>query len=188
MIKSLFPLLIIALSGFIHAQESHSPDALMLRFPDISKDKIVFSYAGDLYSVPKTGGTATRLTSVAGSEAYAKFSPNGDKIAFSGNYDGNVDIYTIPSSGGVPVRLTHNPTPDMVNEWFVDGNSILFRSQQNSPSYRYNKLWKQPVKGGMPELLPLEYGEFASVSPDGKKLPFRRLQLKTGHGNAIVVE
>jgi len=178
MIKSIFPVLIIALSGFIHAQDSHTPDALMLRFPDISKDKIVFSYAGDLYSVPKTGGTAIRLTSAPGGEAYAKFSPNGDKIAFSGNYDGNVDIYTIPSSGGVPVRLTHNPTPDMVNEWFVDGNSILFRSQQNSPSYRYNKLWKQPVKGGMPELLPLEYGEFASVSPDGKKIAFQTIAVE----------
>ena len=88
MIKSIFPVLIIALSGFIHAQDSHTPDALMLRFPDISKDKIVFSYAGDLYSVPKTGGTAIRLTSAPGGEAYAKFSPNGDKIAFSGNYDG----------------------------------------------------------------------------------------------------
>ncbi len=176
--KSFIPLLFLTLTGLLFPQDSHTPDALMLRFPDISADKIVFQYAGDLYIVPKTGGTAIRLTSVPGNEIFAKFSPKGDKIVFSGNYDGNVDVYLIPSTGGVPERLTHNPTPDQVNDWFPDGQSILFRSQQNSPSYRYNKLWKQPVSGGMPELLPLEYGEFASVSPDGNKIAFQTLAVE----------
>lgn len=172
------PIIIIALSGLIHSQEKHSPDALMLRFPDISQNKIVFQYAGDLYSVPKTGGTATGLTTIPGSENFAKFSPKGDKIVFSGNYDGNTDLYVIPAEGGVPVRLTHSPAPDLVNDWYPDGSAILYRSQQNSPSYRYNKLWKQPVNGGMPEVLPLAYGEFASVSPDGNRIAFQTLAVE----------
>lgn len=177
--KAFLPLLFLTFTGLVFSQESHTPDALMLRFPDISADKIVFQYAGDLYTVPKTGGTAIRLTSVPGNEIYAKFSPKGDKIVFSGNYDGNADVYLIPATGGVPERLTHNPTPDLVNDWYPDGENILFRSQQNSPSYRYNKLWRQSVAGGMPELLPLEYGEFASVSPDGQKIAFQTLAVES---------
>lgn len=116
--KTSLPFIIIALSGIIFPQEKHSPDALMLRLPDISQNKIVFQYAGDLYTVPKTGGTATGLTTIPGSENFAKFSPKGDKIVFSGNYDGNVDLYVIPAEGGVPTRLTHSPAPDLVNDWY----------------------------------------------------------------------
>lgn len=149
-----------------------TPDALMLRFPDVSADKIVFAYAGDIWIVPKSGGTAMRLSSPAGSELYPKFSPDGTEIAFSGNYDGNTDIYLMPATGGAPERLTHHPDDDLVAEWYPDGESILFRSNMLSPTQRYNRLFKVSKKGGMPEVLPLPFGEQGSFSPDGKKLAF----------------
>jgi tricorn protease len=81
-------------------------DARMLRTPDVSKTHIAFTYAGDIWIVPKEGGVAVKLSSPKGTESFAKFSPDGSMIAFSGNYDGNTDIYVINSMGGVPKRFT----------------------------------------------------------------------------------
>ncbi|MGE3521824.1 MAG: peptidase S41, partial [Candidatus Dadabacteria bacterium] len=149
-----------------------TPDALMLRYPDVSGDSITFVYAGDIWVVPKSGGLASRLTSAKGNEILPKFSPDGETIAFSGNYDGNVDIYTIPRTGGIPERLTHHPDDDMVVGWYPGGKNILFRSNMLSPSQRYDRLFKLSAKGGLPEALPLPYGELGSLSPDGKKMAF----------------
>ena len=131
------------------------PDARMLRFPDISADRIVFVYAGDLWTVPKEGGLARKLSSPKGQELFPKFSPDGRTIAFSGNYDGNTDVYVMPVDGGTPKRLTHHPDADLVVEWYPDGKHILYRSQMLSPSYRFNRFFKQSVDGGLPETLPL---------------------------------
>lgn len=154
-------------------ESTHTPDARMLRFPDVSADQIVFVYAGDLWIVPKTGGTARRLSSPKGQELLPKFSPDGATIAFSGNYDGNTDVYTIPAQGGTPTRLTHHPDGDLVVEWYPDGKNILYRSAMRSPSRRFNQFFKQPVAGGMPEPLPLMYAELASFSPDGTRMAFQ---------------
>lgn len=162
------------------AGKDRTPDALMLRFPDVSADKIVFVYAGDIWVVPKSGGVASRLSSPRGGELFPKFSPDGTGIAFSGNYDGNTDIYIIPSGGGVPERLTHHPDDDLVAEWYPDGEYILFRSNMLSPTQRYNRLFKVSKKGGMPEVLPLPYGELGSFSPDGKKLAFEYMSPMRG--------
>jgi tricorn protease len=162
------------------AWKDTTPDALMLRFPDVSADKIVFIYAGDIWIVPKAGGVASRLSSPRGSELFPKFSPDGSRIAFSGNYDGNTDIYVMPSGGGVPERLTHHPDDDLVAEWYPDGESILFRSNMLSPTQRYNRLFKVSEKGGMPEVLPLPYGELGSFSHDGKKLAFEYMSPMRG--------
>jgi len=154
-------------------EKTRIPDALMLRFPDVSANKIVFVYAGDLWIVSKEGGIARKLSSPKGQELFPKFSPDGQMLAFSGNYDGNVDVYVMPSIGGTPKRLTHHPDADLVVEWYPDGKSILYRSRMKSPSYRFNRFFKQPVEGGMPDTLPLPYGELASFSPDGKLMAFQ---------------
>ena len=152
---------------------TETPDALMLRFPDISADHIVFVYAGDLWTVPREGGLARRLSSPEGNEQFPKFSPDGQRIAFSGNYDGNTDIYIMPARGGPPTRLTHHPEADLIVEWYPDGASILYRSRMASPSRRFSRFFKQPVGGGLPETLPLAYGELASFSPDGSRMAFQ---------------
>ncbi len=79
---------------------------LLLQKPTVSRTHIVFSFAGDLWIVPREGGEARRLTSGVGTETEPHFSPDGTLVAFTGEYDGNVDVYVVEAGGGVPRRLT----------------------------------------------------------------------------------
>src|SRR2546421_11564899 len=79
-------------------------DAGLFRYPDVSQTQIVFTYANDIWIIPKEGGTAIKLSSPPGVESFPKFSPGGKSIAFTGDYDGNQDVYVMPVIGGVPVR------------------------------------------------------------------------------------
>ncbi|HMU46856.1 MAG TPA: PDZ domain-containing protein [Chitinophagaceae bacterium] len=145
-------------------------DAGLFRYPDVSKTQIVFTYANDLWVIPKEGGTAIKLSSPAGVEVYPKFSPDGKSIAFSGNYDGNYDAYVIPVNGGVPVRLTGHGYPDRVVDWTSDGKKVLFASGRESGKARFNQFYTIPASGGAAEKLPLAYAEYGSYSPDGKQI------------------
>lgn len=145
-------------------------NAGLFRFPDVSQNQIVFTYSNDLWVVPKEGGRAFKLSSPPGIETYPKFSPDGKTVAFSANYDGNRDIYTVPASGGQVSRLTSHGYPDRVVDWYPDGSAILFASGRDSEKERFNKFFKMPVGGGLPEKLPLAYAEFGCISPDGKKI------------------
>jgi tricorn protease len=147
-------------------------DARMLRQPDVSEKEIAFVYAGDIWVVPKEGGTAQRLTSPLGEESFPRFSPDGSRLAFSANYDGNTDVYVVPHSGGLPSRLTHHPMGDRVLDWYPDGRSILLASARESGRQRYNQLFRLPHEGGLPEKLPVPYGEFGTISPDSSKLAY----------------
>ena len=113
---------------------SAADEPLLLQKPTLNKTHIVFVYAGDLWSVPREGGDAIRLTSGAGDETDPAFSPDGTKVAFTGEYDGNVDVFTVPITGGVPKRITYHPDPDRVVGWTPDGKRILFRSNRQSHS------------------------------------------------------
>lgn len=154
------------------AQDPAGVDARMLRFPAVSATRIAFVYAGDIWVAPKQGGTAMRLSSPRGEETFPRFSPDGSQIAFSGNYDGNTDIYVMPATGGLPRRLTFHGAPDRMIEWYPDGQAILFASSRASEKDRFNQLYRIPLAGGLPEKLPLPYGEFGSISPDGKTLAY----------------
>ena len=145
-------------------------DAGLFRYPDVSNTQIVFTYANDIWIMPKEGGTAIKLSSPPGVEIFPKFSPDGKSVAFSGNYDGNADVYTIPVTGGIPTRLTQHGFPDRVVEWTPDGKRILFASGRESGRERYNQFYTVSTTGGPVSKLPLEYAEFGSYSPDGKEL------------------
>ncbi len=147
-------------------------DARLFRFPDVSQTQICFVYGGDIWIAPKTGGTAFRLTSSTGEESYPRFSPDGKTLAFSATYDGNTDVYTMPVTGGVPVRLTWHAMPDRVVEWHPDGTKILIASQRESGSQAFRQFYLLSTKGGLPEKLPVPYGELASFSPDGQSLAY----------------
>jgi tricorn protease len=152
-----------------------SIDARMLRYPDVSETQLAFVYAGDIWVAHKSGGTAVRLSSPRGEESFPKFSPDGATIAFSGNYDGNLDIYTMPAAGGVPQRITSHGSGDRMLGWYPGGKSLLFASSRTSERDRYNKLFKVGVEGGLPAQLPLPYGEFGAISADGKLLAYTPL-------------
>src|SRR5882724_1481833 len=136
-------------------------DAGLFRYPDVSQNQIVFSYANDLWIVSKDGGNAVKLSSPPGVESFPKFSPDGMNIAFSGNYDGNTDVYLIPVNGGVPSRLTYHGMTDRVVDWTPDGRRILFASGRESEKERFNQLYTIPTIGGATEKLPFAFGEFA---------------------------
>lgn len=147
-------------------------DARLLRYPDISATQIAFVYGGDIWVVPKAGGVATRLSSPRGEEQFPRFSPDGSRIAFTANYDGNNDIYVIPSSGGESQRITFHPSTDRVVDWYPDGKTILFASSMTSEKDRFNKLFRTSVNGGTPQALPMPYGEFGAISEDSKWIAY----------------
>ncbi|NOU19624.1 MAG: protease [Bacteroidales bacterium] len=173
---------LVAFAGNTFSQESK-----LLRFPAVNGNQVVFTYAGDLYTVPLTGGIARKLTNNVGYEMFAHFSPDGSKIAFTGQYDGNTEIFTIPSQGGVPQRLTYTATlnrddisdrmgpNNIVMSWTPDGKSIIYRSRKQTYDDFTGQLYKVSINGGISEELPLMTGGFCSYSPDGKKLAFNKV-------------
>jgi tricorn protease len=147
-------------------------NARLFRYPHVSANQIVFVYAGDIWVMPKSGGYAQRLSSPKGEELFPRFSPDGNQIAFSANYDGNMDIYVMPSIGGLPQRITYHGASDRLLGWYPDGRHLLFASTRTSEKERFNKLFKVSVDGGLPEQLPIPYGEFGAISPDSKTLAY----------------
>jgi tricorn protease len=147
-------------------------DARMMRYPDVSSTQIAFVYAGDIWVVGKEGGDARRLSSPRGEETFPRFSPDGSLIAFSGNYDGNTDIYVVPVTGGLPRRLTFHGAADRMLDWYPDGGSLLFATMRTSYKERFHQLYRISAKGGLPEKLPVPYGEFGAIAPDGKTLAY----------------
>ncbi|MEO8072574.1 MAG: PDZ domain-containing protein, partial [Acidobacteriota bacterium] len=147
----------------------------MFRQPAISKTNIVFGYGGDLWSVARSGGDAKRLTTGIGVEMNPYFSPDGNSIAFTGDYDGNTDVYVIPANGGVPKRLTYHPAIDEVSGWTTDGKSVMFASTRNSSS-NYARLYTIPVTGGgLPTEIPLPMANRGWLSPDGNYIAYEPL-------------
>ena len=164
--------LLIATASFGLAQ---TEKPLLLRDPALSKTQIAFVYAGDLWTVSREGGDATRLTTGPGTETFPVFSPDGTMIAFSGEYDGNIDVYVVPATGGVPRRLTYHPGGDTVSNWTPDGKNVLFVSGRNSESGRTGQLFTIPVDGVFPTAVPLPMAYDGSYSADGSQLAYEPL-------------
>lgn len=181
--KELTILATLALCLQVSAQSDE--EARLLRFPATNSSEVTFSYAGDLYSVPISGGQAKRLTSHIGYEMFARYSPDGKTIAFTGEYDGNREVYLMDAKGGEPVRLTYTSTNsrddlgdrmgpnNIVMTWDPDGKSIVYRNRIGDGFA--GKLWTVSPDGGMPQAMPLPEGGFCSWSPDGKKFAYNRV-------------
>jgi tricorn protease len=144
---------------------------LLVRRPALTTDTIVFEFGSDLWTVPRDGGRARRLTVGQGVEDTPCVSPDGQWVAFTGDYDGNADVYVVPISGGQPRRLTYHPTPDVAVAWSPDGRSVLFASGMDRPDWQ-PRLYTVPATGGWPSALPLPRGAFGSFSPDGSHIAY----------------
>ncbi len=181
--KLLFLMMILMIQGYIHAQD----EARLMRFPAISGNQIVFSYAGDLYTVEKAGGLARKITNDEnGYEMFPRFSPDGKKVAFTGQYDGNTEVFVIPSQGGIPQRLTYTATlgrddvsdrmgPNNLVMTWKDNENIVFRSRKQSFNDFKGQLFLANINGGLTTELPLPAGGFCSYSPDKSKLAYNRV-------------
>lgn len=161
-------------------------EARLLRFPTIHDNQVVFSYAGNLYTVNATGGIARKLTSHPGYEMFARFSPDGQHIAFTGQYDGNTEVYVIPSQGGEPKRVTFTATlgrddvsdrmgPNNIVMTWKDNEHIVYRSRCQSFNPFIGQLYVADINGGLSEQLPLPTGGWCSFSPDGKQMAYNRI-------------
>ncbi|HUB81814.1 MAG TPA: PDZ domain-containing protein [Bryobacteraceae bacterium] len=173
----------LAAAGLLYAQTP--TEGRLMRFPDIHGNRIVFSYAGDLWLVSSEGGTASRITSDPGLELFPKFSPDGKWIAFTGQYDGNFNVYVMPSEGGQPRQLTFVPdqveAPERMgpnNEviaWTRDSRRIVFLSRRQAFNEWFGKLFTVSVDGGLPVALPLDKGGLLAYSPDGSTIAYNRI-------------
>ena len=162
-------------------------EARLLRFPALHGNQVVFTYAGDLYTVPVQGGVARRLTSdPKGFEMFARFSPDGKTLAFTGQYDGNTEVYVMPSEGGEPRRLTHTATlerddvsdrmgPNNIVMAWKDNDTVVYRSRRNHWNPFKGELTLARLSGGVPQALPVPRGGWCSFSPDGQQMAYNRI-------------
>jgi tricorn protease len=164
--------LILAAILFTFAKSAFAADdtVLLARSPTVNRTNVVFAYGGYLWTVPRAGGEARQLTT-GGHEGLPVFSPDGNWIAFTGQYDGNVDVFIMPAEGGEPRRLTWFPGADVAVGWTPDGKRVLFNSGRESYA-DFSRLYTVTVEGGWPEVLPMWRGEAASYSPDGSRIAY----------------
>ena len=139
----------VILCGF--AQAAEPP---LLRNPSLSRDRIAFLYADDVWTVSREGGEARRLTSVNSVVEGPYFSPDGTQIVYSTRGQGLTDVYVVNAEGGVPRRLTWEPTGNYATGWTADGKDVLFASMHASYS-DFPRLFRTHADGtGTPVVLP----------------------------------
>lgn len=169
--------LILSLVFILNSQLFFAQGTRLLRQPTISSKSIVFVYADDLWSVDRDGGDAKRLTSHEGTESFPHFSPDGTKIAFSAQYDGNTDVYVVNADGGEPKRLTFHPSEDIVQGWTPDGKQILFRSGRAGVPTMINHFYTIGLDGGNETKLPIPQASFGEISKDGNYVAYTPITL-----------
>ena len=171
--KNIKMLLIMAALVLLSASLFASDEAWVMRYPDIHKDKVAFSYAGDIWVASSNGGYARRLTTAEGVEYFPKFSPDGKMIAFTGQYDGYFQVYVIPAEGGEAKQLTYYPIGPMsdrsgfnnqVMDWTPDGKHIVFRSIKDHWHPYVGRYYKISPVGGWAKPYPFMEGSTMSFS------------------------
>jgi len=161
--------------------------AALPRFPQPYGDRIVFVADGNVWSVPKTGGTAMRMTSAAGQDLMPRVSPDGRWIAYTEANKSGTDIWVIPASGGTARRLTYHPAteagtggrhgPDnMVVTWTPDSTSVVYLTKRDQWNSWIQEMWRVPVAGGAPTPMPIDSAVgLATYAPDGHTIAYNRI-------------
>ena len=168
--KSLAAALVVVGSSLLSAQGTR-----LLRDPSLGPTFIAFTYGGDIWTVPRQGGEARRITSTPAVEKDPRVSPDGRWIAFTSNRGGSDAVYLVAAEGGNPRRLTWSPSGENARGWTPDGRRVLFSSGRVSAPTSYDKLFTIPVDGGPAQMVPAYMGFRGSFSPDGKRIVVDRV-------------
>ena len=167
-VASLFAVLLFILA----AVPAQGQGTRLLREPTVEDGTLVFAYANDLWVVDDEGGDADRLTSFPGTEHQPHLSPDGERVAFTGEYDGDTDVFVVPVDGGQPRRITHHPSADYVRGWTPDGE-VLFMSRRRGGPQLKPQLWTlDPDAGGLPERVSVPRAYFGTLASDGRRLAY----------------
>jgi len=173
--KIYFFLPLLFLSTFFHTSLS-AQNTRLLRNPAISTNHIAFVYAGDLWISNLDGKQVRRLTTFQGNETDPHFSPDGQTLAFSAEYDGNTDVYVLPISGGTPQRLTWHPSPDLVRGWTNDGSRVLFASgRERAPFPLPDQFWTVGMDQQLPIKMKVPRVFDGTYSPDGNRFAYQMI-------------
>jgi len=183
-ISHTLPLLLALTSPSIAQAPPEPTEARLLRYPHMQGDKIAFVHGGDIWTASTRGGAAHRVTSFdEGLELFPRISPDGNWIAFSGEYSGTRQIYLVPYAGGEPRQLTFYPDvgpmpprggyDHLPIDWTPDGKHVLIRANRTPYGKRVGRYFLvDPWNGGLEQPLQLPEGGPASLSPDGRKLAY----------------
>ncbi|HEY6231147.1 MAG TPA: PDZ domain-containing protein [Pyrinomonadaceae bacterium] len=173
-IRRLFVVSLLVLLANLATHAQTAGQTRLLRTPTVSSSQIAFAYANNIWSVPRSGGSARRLTSFQGQTLNPHFSADGKWIAFSAEYAGNLDVYVVPAEGGEPRRLTWHPGADLVQGWTADGKSVLFTSARASwAPIGAPRFWTVPATGGIEAPFPLPRAYQGKISADGSRIAYR---------------
>ena len=178
----MFRKIAIVFAGVLILSTTSNSQTKLLRFPDIRGDRVVFTYGGDLWTAPSSGGTALHLTSHPGVELFGKFSPDGKWIAFTGQYDGDEQVYVVPTSGGEPRQLTFYPAKgplpprwgwdNQVFGWTKDSKRIIFRSLRDSWTLPIARLYSVSIDGGPATPFPMPAAGSGDLSPNNDEIVY----------------
>ena len=173
----------IILSLFLSTIAQESP--LWMRYPSISPDgqKILFSFKGDIYIVPVSGGTATPLTLSESYEFAPVWSHDGKSIAFASDRYGNFDVFVMPSSGGEAKRLTFHSGREIPSSFTADDKAVIFSAFRQDlttnvqfPTPMMGELYSVPVTGGhVTQILPTPALD-ATLNSKGDKLIYHDIK------------
>ncbi|HEX8170829.1 MAG TPA: PDZ domain-containing protein [Thermoanaerobaculia bacterium] len=145
----------------------------LFQSPAVSRTHVAFIHGGQVWVVPRGGGAATQVTRTPGPKLDVRFSPDGQRLAYTANETrGFVNIFTIPLKGGEPSRVTWLPSHQVLTQWTAD-DRLLFHTDALSFSSIEMQLYTVPSRGGLPERLPLRYGADGALDASGRRLAYR---------------
>ncbi|MGA7965799.1 MAG: PDZ domain-containing protein [Gammaproteobacteria bacterium] len=167
---------------------SDGPIKVLIRYPTMHGNTVVFEAGGNLWKTTLSGGVATQLTSDSGFDMAPHFSPNGKWVAFTGWYEGNTDVYVIPAAGGPVKRLTYHSINEKIGHdklrpiqdnivlgWTQDSNNVVFLSRRSSFNPQVMHAFTVPVSGGLPKQLPLPWTGPLSFNARGTEVAYNKL-------------
>lgn len=174
--KIVYGLLFLFISNILAAQEHSSNNTLLLRQPDVLDNTLVFTYGQQIWKTQLNSLAAQRITSFQGQTSHPKLSPDGNWIAFTGQYNGNRDVFIVNVSGGTPKQLTWHPGDDVVNGWSKDSKFVTFSSGRDHAPRGQSRLYKVALTGNTPTDLPMIRADKGSYSEDGTQFVYQKVQ------------